>query len=694
MSATALRNGSTEPAKAAEHPPLPQQGAGDGPAANGNGVKAVYFPGVFDVATVDDAKRIILGPEDDRTTDERWKLETPYLMDLIAQNMQLTHESVVIDYGCGIGRMSKELIARHGCRVIGVDISASMRAHAERYVGSVKFSTCSPEDLYQFGTGFADAALSIWVLQHCPKVDDDIARLRRALKAAGQLLIVNEKESRIPTNLGWVADSVDLRKLLVSKFDPDMEERLDPEVVTAVVADRTFWGIYKNRSEAALPEAGATPASNAEISDQASAPAPGARKASESAAQSAPKRPYPAPAEVPTQLGPEGIRYDFNDGCRVVLPEGERPWRIRLSDIDTGNILFEAPLKGGRVNSTKRYFVRIRLEVWLQDKNVLTHDYAAADREVLVQFPVGTIGDTVGWLPYAVKFKEKHKCRLTCGLGEKLIPLFRDAYPDINFVPHEEIKPENYYATYSMGLFFDDKDCVHQPCDFRHVGLHRTAGYILGVDPTEVPPKIAVSDDERPIKEPYVCIAVQSSTQAKYWNNPNGWREVVRFLKEHGYRVVCIDQKPSHGIGLVWNHIPNGAEDETGDRPLEERARWLKHADFCVGLSSGLSWLAWAAGTPVVMISGFTHPLNEFATPYRVVNYHTCNSCWNDPRVRFDHKDFLWCPRHKDTPRQFECTRLITTEQVKSAIRGIPGFGKLSESEGAVQQRKTGRKSG
>lgn len=240
---------------------------------------------------------------------------------------------------------------------------------------------------------------------------------------------------------------------------------------------------------------------------------------------------------------------------------------------------------------------------------------------------------------------------------------------------HEDIKPERYYATYSMGLFFDDKDCVHQPCDFRHVGPHRTAGYILGVDPTEAPPRIALADDSRPLAEPYVCIAVQSTTQAKYWNNPTGWREIVRFLKEHGYRVVCIDQKPTHGDRLIWNHIPNGAEDETGERPLAERARWLKHAEFFVGLSSGLSWLAWTTQTPVVMISGFTHPLNEFATPYRVVNYHTCNSCWNDPHHRFDHKDFMWCPRHKDTPRQFECTRLITVEQVKTVIRSIPGFG-------------------
>jgi autotransporter strand-loop-strand O-heptosyltransferase len=395
-----------------------------------------------------------------------------------------------------------------------------------------------------------------------------------------------------------------------------------------------------------------------------------------SSALPAASRAYPAPAAVPTQEGPSGVRFDFNDGCRIMLPEGAHPWRVRLSDIDTGNILFETELKTGRVNSTKRYFVRMRLQIWVNGEKVLSHDYSAKDREVLVQLPVGTLGDPLGWFPYAAKFKEQHGCRLSCLMSEKLIPLFRNSYPDITFVTAEQVKVERYYATYSIGLFFDDKEFVHQPCDFRHVGLHRTAGYILGVDPAEVAPRLTLADDTRPIAEPYVCIGVQSTTQSKCWNNPGGWRELVGFLKDAGYRVICIDQKPTHGTGLIWNHIPNGAEDQTGDRPLQERGRWLKHADFFVGLSSGLSWLAWAAGTPVVMISGFTHPTNEFDTPYRVINYHTCNSCWNDVRHRFDHKDFLYCPRHKDTPRQFECTRLITTDQVKAAVQRVPGFGR------------------
>ena len=431
---------------------------------------------------------------------------------------------------------------------------------------------------------------------------------------------------------------------------------------------------------ASAPPAEASPA----VEPSGGAPSADAAPPAEPSAPAPVKRAYPAPAELPTQKGPKGLLFDFNDGCRVALPESDHPWRVRLSDMDTGNVLFETTLKAGRINSSKRYFVRVRLEAWQNGENLLVHDYSAAGREVMVQMPVGTLGDPLGWFPYAVKFKERHRCKLTCAMGARLIPLFRDAYPDITFLAHEEVRPERYYATYSIGLFFDDSEFVHQPCDFRHVGLHRTAGYILGVDPTEALPRLSIDDDTRPIREPYVCIAVQSTTQSKYWNNPTGWREIVAFLKDAGYRVVCIDQKATHGHGLVWNHMPWGAEDQTGDHTLQERARWLKHCAFFVGLSSGLSWLAWACGVPVVMISGFTHPTNEFETPYRVINYHTCNSCWNDVRHRFDHKDFLWCPRHKDTPRQFECTRLITVEQVKAAIRRVPGFGPPAAGGGAA----------
>jgi autotransporter strand-loop-strand O-heptosyltransferase len=396
------------------------------------------------------------------------------------------------------------------------------------------------------------------------------------------------------------------------------------------------------------------------------------------------KPPYPPPVERPTQVGALGIRFDFNQGARVVLPDrSEGSWRVRLTDRDTGNILFQSENQGALVRSSKRWFVRFGIEVWELDAAgsaslVLAHDYDATGHEVLIQFPVGTLGDILAWFPYAARFAEVHRCRLTCALSAQFVPLLRAAYPAIAFVTHEQLieqgLPARAYATYCIGLFFDDQEFIHQPIDFRHVGLHRTAGHILGVDPAEQRPLLAPLEEARPIAEPYVCIAVQSSTQSKKWNNPYGWLEVIAFLKAAGYRVICIDRETVHGAGLAWTQIPNGAEDETGDRPLTERAHWLRHAAAFVGLSSGLSWLAWAAGTPVVLISGFTLPDNEFATPYRVINWHACTGCWNDVRLRFDHKDFLWCPRHAGTPRQFECTRLITATQVIAALRRIPGL--------------------
>ncbi len=61
--------------------------------------------------------------------------------------------------------------------------------------------------------------------------------------------------------------------------------------------------------------------------------------------------------------------------------------------------------------------------------------------------------------------------------------------------------------------------------------------------------------------------------------------------------MLCIDQHREHGTGEFINAMPEGCEDSTGNRPLEERVNLLMHADFFVRLGSGLSWLAWAVGS-------------------------------------------------------------------------------------------------
>lgn len=383
-----------------------------------------------------------------------------------------------------------------------------------------------------------------------------------------------------------------------------------------------------------------------------------------------------SPSSIPTCSTPEGIFYDFNDGARVYVKSGH--WRVNLIDADSGNILFTCETSKGWVTSSKKYFVRFQIQVFDLNKGgkcVLDTTLELAGQNVLISFPVGTLGDLMGWVPYAERFREKHQCHVTCTMGKNIIELFEPGYPELTFRTPEEYvendaKTHKPYATYRVGLFFGEDRDNHQPVDFRMAGLHRTAGYILGVDPTEMMPVLQLNAP-RVIKERYVCIATMSTCQAKFWNNRTGWPEVIEYLKAQGYRVLCIDRDRVVGQGFVWNRIPHGAEDFTGNLPLSERVALLQHADFFVGLGSGLSWLAWGCQIPVVLISGFSLPACEFSTPYRVINTHVCNGCWDDVRHRFDHHDYFWCPRHKGTDRQYECTRFITAKQVIGKIEPL-----------------------
>src|SRR5689334_12801396 len=94
-----------------------------------------YDQTAFHVRDIPEAMRLILTAED-TTTEERWRIETPHVVDLIGRAIDIKPSSVILDYGCGIGRIAKELIARYGCHVIGVDISPGMRVLSIIYVQS------------------------------------------------------------------------------------------------------------------------------------------------------------------------------------------------------------------------------------------------------------------------------------------------------------------------------------------------------------------------------------------------------------------------------------------------------------------------------------------------------------------------------------------------------------------------------
>ena len=348
----------------------------------------------------------------------------------------------------------------------------------------------------------------------------------------------------------------------------------------------------ENVNVSAGPAAPAAPAAPAKAQNNAPAQQP----------QPVQQKIYGDVPQIPTQDAVEGIKFDFNDGIRILFPHNGKEYHVTFTDIDTGIILYSADtVPGAYVTSVKKFYIRFRLIIHEKGgkEPIFTYDYDAKDKEVMIQLPVGTLGDSIGWFSYVERFQIKHQCKVICVMTPWIAEIVKNQYPNITFIGPDETKNYSPYACYYMGLFFRG-DVDHQPIDFRYIGLHRTAGYILGVDPDDIPPRVDLSAP-RQIKEKYVCIAAQSSSQAKYWNNPFGWMEVVRFLKENGYRVICIDKERVHGTGLNWNYIPYGAEDFTGDKPLQERINLIKDADFFIGLSSGLSWLAWCCKVPVVM---------------------------------------------------------------------------------------------
>jgi autotransporter strand-loop-strand O-heptosyltransferase len=368
---------------------------------------------------------------------------------------------------------------------------------------------------------------------------------------------------------------------------------------------------------------------------------------------------------TPILRGPEGILYDFNYGCRVQVPVDG--WRVRMVDLDTNSLTFDEPIEADTVVASRRkYFVRFELQIYDGGRLVFAHAYDARQRKVLVRPSTMALGDTLAWVPVIEAFRQKEQCELYLVLPAHLQALFKRGYPDIRYVLPEEAGSLTgaFYATYYLGLFSPYADRDHQPTDPRASNLQDGIAYMLGVPCEERRPKLVIADTKRHIEERYVCVATQATAQCKYWNNPRGWPTLVAHLRQLGYRVLCIDRYSEYGTGDYVNTMPEGCEDFTGNRPLDERVNLLMHADFFVGLGSGLSWLAWAAGTPVVMISGFSHPKTEFGTPYRVINFHTCNSCFNDMTVEFDASNFLWCPHRHDKPQRFQCTWGISPEHV------------------------------
>jgi SAM-dependent methyltransferase len=191
-----------------------------------------YRPAVFDVGDPEEARAIILQGETREQVDRRWEVETPWFGDLIRSACGLTATSRVLDFGCGLGRLSKYLIDTTGCRVVGIDISPSMLRLAHDYVGSERFSTALyPDFSADPGQGGSfDAAFACYVLQHVERPDHDLPAIAAALRPGGRFLLVNSLARWVPTTHGWCQDNFDVLGLAGASFRVLRDHPFPPEL--------------------------------------------------------------------------------------------------------------------------------------------------------------------------------------------------------------------------------------------------------------------------------------------------------------------------------------------------------------------------------------------------------------------------------------------------------------------------------
>ena len=303
----------------------------------------------------------------------------------------------------------------------------------------------------------------------------------------------------------------------------------------------------------------------------------------------------------------------------------------------------------------REYFTKWNTKVWEEGTLIYDDTLDYNGRKVFISFDSASLGDTIAWIPYVLEFKKKHECDVVVSTHKNF--LFEKVYPELKFVkPGSTVN--GIHGMYIIGWFYD---VSKEPTLPNTIPLQQAATNILGLDYTEIQPRIDYKVGKRPYEGKYVTIATNSTAGCKFWTK-EGWQSLINHLHSLGYKVINVSKEKN----------PFKNAKQISDTSMENTMNVIHHSEFFIGLSSGLSWLAWGMGKHVVMISNFTEPDHEFTTNCtRIVKLDVCNGCWNSPIHKFDKSDWSYCPVHKGTSRQFECHTSITSEMVIKQIEKL-----------------------
>lgn len=353
----------------------------------------------------------------------------------------------------------------------------------------------------------------------------------------------------------------------------------------------------------------------------------------------------------------------FINGPYLEIQGGlDKEYYVEFIDQKTGIVHHSGKIrKNNWIRASINYFVDWKITV--NDGDTI-HNYKLdlSGQRVYIALDSKSLGDTLAWFPPIKEFEKKHNCKVIVSTFWN--KFFKSEYPEFEFVEPGSVV-NDLYAMYTIGWFYKEDGTVDHfknPTDFKKINLQRTTHDILGLDYKEVKPRMAVKKNVE--KENIVAIAIHSTAQAKYWNNKTGWQKVVDYVKSLGYRVVLISKEED---GYMGNKNPTGIE-YLNDTSIEATIDILQRSKMFIGISSGLSWLSWALDTKTCIISGFSDPVTEFEDCIRIYTKDGfCRGCFNTHRL--DAGDWNWCPKHKNTQRQFECSKTISGDEVIKSIQ-------------------------
>jgi len=329
-------------------------------------------------------------------------------------------------------------------------------------------------------------------------------------------------------------------------------------------------------------------------------------------------------------------------------------YNVTFTDNSSNKVIYETSLKPNMWSRLdKRYLTDVTIEVKYNNRtiekvNILEH---FKGKKVFICFESKSLGDTLAWIPYCEEFRIKYKCEVI--VSTFMNSLFEKSYPELKFVGRGVVV-ENIAGMFELGWFYDKNKEPQHPVT---IPLQQAATNILRLEYKEVIPKLDFTPKERPIEQKYVCISTHSTAQLKYWDY---WQELVDWLVSEGYKVVEVSKEVSELDNLT----------EILDKSIPSVMNYLHHAEFYIGLSSGISWLSFAMRKKVFMIANFSTKDHEFQTDcIRITDESVCHGCWNNPAFRFNKGDFFWCPNHEDTPQAFECHKSISAQRVIDEIK-------------------------